>query len=105
MSELPLANLGALVSQAELLRARALALMQEQGPDAPVSDEDRRAYSELLVTTYMTCAIDDPAEIAGTDGPDALATVARLHRSAGLIEHELLRRLAELRTSGPHEAG
>ena len=37
--------------------------------------------------------------IPGVEAPEELTSVARLHRSAGLLEHELLLRLAELRSS------
>lgn len=40
--------LGILISDAERLRARGLALMQGE-PDAPVQEDDRRASADLLV--------------------------------------------------------
>jgi hypothetical protein len=86
--------LGGLASDAEYLRARGLALMQDD-PDAPVEEADRRAYATLLAGTRTACAGDDgPSEIDEVDDPGDLATVARLHRSAGLLEHHLLARLA-----------
>jgi hypothetical protein len=81
--------LGGLISDAERLRARGLELMQGS-PDAPVQEDDRRAYADLLAGARDAC-VDG---VEGVDEPEQLPTVARLHRSAGLIEHHLLVRLA-----------
>jgi hypothetical protein len=96
--EPPLTNLGSLISHAELLRTRALRLMQ-QAPDAPVDEADRQAYADLLAAARALCGGDGSAEMEGIDEPDELETIARLHRSAGLVEHELLVRLAEARSA------
>ena len=100
----PIANLGSLVSQAERLRARALQQMQGS-PAAPVADADLEAYGGLYSAAVVSCGAEGAARLDGVDDPDRIDSVARLHRSAGLVEHELLRRLAELRTApGPAEA-
>jgi hypothetical protein len=93
-----LTNLGSLISQAELLRTRALRQMQE-APDTPVGEADRQAYADLLAAARAVCEGNGSAAMEGIDEPDRLETVARLHRSAGLIEHELLVRLAEARSA------
>jgi hypothetical protein len=98
MREHALANLGSLVSQAEVLRARGLSLMQG-APDDPVGEADRRAYADLHAAARDACATGGPGTLAGVEEPDQLQSVARLHRSAGLIEHELLVRLAEARAA------
>jgi len=103
VQEHALANLGSLVSQAEVLRTRSLGLMQA-GPDAPVGDRDLRAYADLHAAAMDACGVDGPVSLAAVDPPDALGSVARLHRSAGLLEHELLVRLARARTAA-HRAG
>lgn len=98
MSTAPIANLGSLVSQAERLRARALQQMQG-APDAPVGEADRSSYAGLHTAARAACTVDGTMPLDGVEEPERLATVARLHRSAGLIEHELLQRLAEMRTT------
>ena len=98
MRDHALANLGSLVSQAEVLRARGLSLMQA-GPDAPVDESDRIAYADLHTAALDACGVAGPEALNGVEGPDELGNVARLHRSAGLIEHELLARLARARTA------
>ena len=98
MRDHALANLGSLVSQAEVLRSRGLSLMQG-APDAPVDDADRRAYADLHAAAQDACGVDGPAALSGVERPDELRSVARLHRSAGLIEHELLVRLARARAA------
>jgi hypothetical protein len=104
VQEHALANLGSLVSQAELLRTRSLGLMQ-QGPDALVDERDRRAYADLHAATVDACGLDGPAALPAVDPPDALGSVARLHRSTGLIEHELLLRLARARAAAARRPG
>lgn len=96
--EPPLSNLGSLVSAAELLRTRALALMQAD-PDAPVDEADRGAYADLFAAAHGACGSDAHGGIPGVDAPQELRSVAHLHRSAGLLEHELLLRLAQQRAS------
>jgi hypothetical protein len=99
MREHALANLGSLVSQAEVLRARGLSLMQG-APDGPVDEADRRAYADLHAAARDACRAEaGSGTMPGVDEPDELGSVARLHRSAGLIEHELLVRLAEARAA------
>jgi len=98
VQEHALVNLGSLVSQAEVLRARGLSLMQG-APDAPVDDADRRAYADLYAAALAACGLEGRETLPGVDEPEELASVARLHRSAGLIEHELLVRLAEARAA------
>jgi hypothetical protein len=96
MREHALANLGSMVSEAEVLRT---------APDAPVGDADRSAYASLLGAARQICEVDDSPGIEGVDDPARLADVARLHRSAGLLEHELLVRLAEARAAARRAQG
>jgi hypothetical protein len=67
--------------------------MMQSAPDAALADADRSAYASLLAEARAACAGD--TDFAGVAEADALTSVAALHRSAGLVEHELLRSLAE----------
>jgi hypothetical protein len=88
-------DLGSLISGLDSLRERALALMQAD-PHAPVPKEEAGFFNALVDGCVAHLAGDEAAAEARRigDGED----VAELHRRAGVLEHALELRLAEIRT-------
>ena len=88
-------DLGSLISGLDTLRERALALMQRD-PHGPVPGEEISFFNALVVNCAPHVAGVDAASAARPleDGDD----VAELHLRAGILEHALELRLAEIRT-------
>lgn len=95
-----LANLGSLLSEAERLRSRALEAMQAD-PAAPADPDAVAEYDAALWASVAACGADVPAGLTDARLEPGRTTVAELHRAAGVLEHVLLVRLAEIRLQAP----